>query len=60
MSYEYEKNRVLAKSEKNIDDTLGKIIGDNFVDYRKKWNEVNNKRNISEFPLYLVFFLRQF
>tara|TARA_B100001175_G_scaffold313610_1_gene321499 strand:- start:1547 stop:2533 length:987 start_codon:yes stop_codon:yes gene_type:complete len=54
MSYEYEKNRVLAKSEKNIDDTLGKIIGDNFVDYRKKWNEVNNKRNISEFPLYLV------
>ena len=54
MSYEYEKNRVIAKSEKNIDETLGEIIGSTFIDYRKKWNEINNTKNISKFPLYLV------
>ena len=54
MSYEYEKNRVLARSENNIDVTLGEIIGSSFIDYRKKWHEINEKKNISEFPLYLV------
>ena len=51
MSYEYEKNRVLSRSESNIDVTLGEIIGSSFIDYRKKWHEINEKKNISDFPI---------
>jgi len=55
MSYEYTtNNRVFSKSENNIDDVLGEIVGDKFVDYRRRWDYVNDNRVVTDFPLYIV------
>ena len=54
MSFEYKQTRVLAKSEKSIDDTLSEILGHKFLEYREKWHKVNNSKLRTPFPLYLV------
>lgn len=54
MSFEYKQTRVLAKSEKSIDDTLCEILGSDFLEYRKRWHEVNKDKLLTNFPLYLV------
>ncbi len=39
--------------EEEINEKLGRIIGEKFVNYRKKWNEVHKLEKVSEFPLFL-------
>ena len=40
-------------TEDDINDKLGKIIGDKFIQYRKKWDAVNRMEIITDFPMFL-------
>ena len=42
-------------SHHDINDKLGKIIGDKFINYRNQWDEVNRLKHITDFPLYIQF-----
>ncbi len=46
-------------SEENINDKLSKIIGKKFDDYRIKWDQANNFKLITDFPLFLQIELNQ-
>ena len=46
-------------SEEDINVKLGKIIGQKFIDYRKKWDRVNNFELITEFPMFLQLDMNQ-
>ena len=47
-----ESNK-LKQIEDEINDKLGKIIGQKFIDYRKKWDAVNRMEIITDFPMFL-------
>lgn len=54
MGFEYDVDRVKAVAEKDIHQVLGEIIGKDFVEYRKRWNEIISSRQAPEFPLYIL------
>jgi len=39
--------------DEEINDKLGRIIGENFIKYRKDWNEIHKLEKVSDFPLFL-------
>ena len=45
--------------KEDINTKLGKIIGPKFIEYRKKWNEANKLKLITDFPLFLHIELNQ-
>ena len=48
-----------VSSEDDVNDILADIIGPKFVEYREKWNMVNNFELQTDFPLYLQVELHQ-
>tara|TARA_A100001015_G_scaffold311862_1_gene415922 strand:- start:252 stop:1319 length:1068 start_codon:yes stop_codon:yes gene_type:complete len=52
------KVRHLSNDE-DINVKLGKILGKKFIDYRKKWDDANNMKLITEFPLFLQLDMNQ-
>ena len=46
-------------NEDDINDKLGKIIGQKFIDYRKKWDAVNRMETITDFPMFLQLDMNQ-
>ena len=40
-------------TEEDINTKLSKIIGEKFINYRKLWNEANEMKVVTEFPLFL-------
>ena len=46
-------------SEDDINVILGKLIGKKFIDYRKKWDAVNNMEIITDFPMFLQLDMNQ-
>ncbi len=49
----------MYSNEKDIEEQLSSILGQKFVDYRKKWKAVNNFELLTDFPLYLQVELHQ-
>ena len=53
-------NKVTMHSiEDDVNERLTSILGDKFIDYRKKWDAVNKFELETEFPLYLQIELHQ-
>ena len=47
-------NKVVHKSKsEDINKKLSKILGSKFIEYRKKWDQVNKLELVTEFPLFL-------
>ena len=40
-------------SEEDVNDKLASMLGERFIEYRKKWDLVNKFELQTEFPLYL-------
>jgi radical SAM protein with 4Fe4S-binding SPASM domain len=47
------KVKIYSTSEENINIKLGKIIGEKFINYRKKWDLANKMELVTDFPLFL-------
>lgn len=45
--------------DEEINEKLGKIIGDKFIRYRKEWDAVNRFELVTEFPLFLQLDMNQ-
>ena len=45
--------------EDDINVKIGKILGQKFIDYRKQWDDANNMKIITEFPLFLQLDMNQ-
>lgn len=56
MIFEYTTNRdrVKALASRDINTYLAEVIGPKFAEYRKKWDQANQTRRVTDFPLYLV------
>ena len=53
--------KVIHKSQdQNINDKLISILGNDFADYRKKWDDVNNLNLVTDFPMFLHLDLHQY
>lgn len=46
-------------TEDDINAKLGKIIGDKFIQYRKKWDAVNRMEIVTDFPMFLQLDMNQ-
>ena len=46
-------------NEDDINNKLGKIIGQKFIDYREKWDSVNRMETITDFPMFLQLDMNQ-
>jgi len=57
--YSTDGKVVHLSTEEDINKKLSKIIGQKFIDYRKKWDAVNNFELITDFPLFLHIELNQ-
>ena len=49
----------MFSNEEDIEEILSSIIGQDFVNYRKKWDAVNKFELLTDFPLYLQIELHQ-
>tara|TARA_A100000164_G_C21910419_1_gene775346 strand:- start:646 stop:1704 length:1059 start_codon:yes stop_codon:yes gene_type:complete len=46
-------------TEEDINDKIGKILGEKFIQYRKKWDKVNRLELITDFPMFLQLDMNQ-
>jgi len=57
--YTTDNKVIMYSTEEDINEKLASILGQKFVDYRKKWDAVNRFELETEFPLYLQVELHQ-
>ena len=50
---------VHLSTEDDINNKIAKVLGQKFVDYRKKWDLANKLELVTEFPLFLHIELNQ-
>jgi len=58
-TYTTDNKVTMYSTEEDVNERLASIIGEKFVDYRKKWDSVNKFELETEFPLYLQVELHQ-
>ena len=58
-TYTTDNKVTMYSTEEDVNERLTSIIGEKFVDYRKKWDSVNKFELETEFPLYLQVELHQ-
>ena len=58
-NYTTDGKVVHFSKEKDINEKLIAVLGNKFLEYRKRWNKVNNLELITDFPLFLHVELNQ-